>query len=131
MNEVLNNHEGGLIGGDESGGDEYAMYRGAIDTRFQMVSIDLDEVFDNTAAPLLQFMGVSALNRLVNHVDVFFEYGAQLWEIANVVLAPDAVQSTLLEVLGLERANEINRIVNFLDGRREFVNKYFTGTGFV
>ena len=123
-NEVLNNHEGGLIGGDESGGDEYAMYRGAIDTRFQMVSIDLDEVFDNTAAPLLQFMGVSALNRLVNHVDVFFEYGAQLWEIANVALAPDAVQSTLLEVLGLERANEINRIVNFLDGRREFVNKY-------
>ena len=124
MHEFLNDEADGLHLGFESVADEYAMYRGVLDPRFQMVPFDLDEMFINSSAPLRRFTGISALNRLVNHVDVLPEYGAQLWDIANVALTSDVVKSTLADVMGpIGLDDDITRIATFLDRRRDYVNQ--------
>ena len=70
MSQLLDNQENGLFTGDPQG-DDYSMYRGLDDTRFLMITYDLDSLFNHQflnfrpdgqpgAQPIDQFPGASA-----------------------------------------------------------------------
>ena len=127
LSVMIDYHENSLLTGDKLG-DDYGMYRGVIDPRFQMVAWDLDSLLRAHTTGLLPFANVPALNRLVNHPDVFPRYGAQLWDMANKVLTREAVSATLDAALPAFIAGDvsaqsfISETLLFLDNRRNWVN---------
>ncbi|MCA9150002.1 MAG: lamin tail domain-containing protein, partial [Planctomycetales bacterium] len=62
MNQLLDNQEFSLYTGDTAG-DDYAMYRGLIDTRFKMVPYDQDSLFNSVTRNIFAPNNVPVLNR--------------------------------------------------------------------
>ena len=122
LNMILDNAETSLVTGDTMG-DDYAMYRGVTDPRFQMVPHDLDTLFGDASSSFLRFTPVPALNRLVNHVDVIPRYAAHMWDLMNNGLSSDAVGPVLDDALrDVESQAEINAKKDYLVSRRNFLN---------
>ncbi|MCA9218481.1 MAG: CotH kinase family protein, partial [Planctomycetales bacterium] len=121
MNVLVDNSENGLVNGDAEG-DDYAMYRGVVDTRFKMVPHDLDSLFRDVNGTLFGTDGVPALNRFVNHPEILPRYYAQLRDLAENVVTSDQAKSTLADALhGVASNQEINSINNFLRDRAAYV----------
>jgi len=121
MNVVINNTENGLVRGD-SLGDDYAMYRGTVDTRFKMVPHDLDSLFSNSEDGIFRMTQVPALNRLITHPAILPRYYAQLRDLAENVVATPAAEVTLQQALqNVNSAEEIGELVEYLKTRAEYV----------
>ncbi|MHC4356273.1 MAG: CotH kinase family protein, partial [Planctomycetota bacterium] len=100
---LVGNREGGLTSGR---GDDYAMYRGAKDTRFWLVPHDLDTVLgqgDHDYRPQLDifvYAGVEGLERLLNHPDFIKLYYAQYKDLVETVFAPEKAFPLIEQYLG-------------------------------
>jgi len=85
------NREGGLYEGE---GDDYAMYRGAIDPRFWLLPHDLDTLFgqgDHSYAPdweIFSYADVAGLRRLFDQDEIWKAYYSQYRDLARTVFAP-------------------------------------------
>ena len=118
FNALLGNNEGGLVTGDQSG-DDYAMYRGIEDLRFQMIPHDLDSLFqDSISSGIFRAAGVSALNRFLRHPDILPRYYAQIVDLIEDVTTPEIVEPVLREALGKAVSqNTIDGMLNYLRNR--------------
>ncbi len=120
LSAMLDNNEGGLLIGDARG-DDYIMYRGVEDTRFQLVMHDFDSLYSNPRRSFFRFDGVPALQRLVHHPEILPRYFAQLEDLANVVTSDDA--DTVLDesLRGVTSQANIDSIKSFLDTRSQYI----------
>ena len=91
---LAGNLEGGLTTGL---GDDYAMYRGATDTRFKLVPWDLDTLFgmggstpDTGRSVFAGYSSIPGLSRLFTNPDTLRIYYQQLLDLSNTVFAPRA-----------------------------------------
>ena len=86
------NREGGLYEGE---GDDYAMYRGAIDPRFWLLPHDLDTLFgqgDHSYDPdweIFSYADVAGLERLFDQDEIWKAYYRQYKKLAETVFAPE------------------------------------------
>jgi len=99
LNALIDNNEFSLFNGDRLG-DDYAMYRGVEDPRFQMVPHDLDTLFINVNRPLFRETNVPALARLVTHPDVVPRYYRQFVDLIENVITPDVLTPLLNAAIG-------------------------------
>jgi hypothetical protein len=121
MSALVDNDEVGLLTGDQTG-DDYMMYRGVIDPRFEIVAHDLDSLFGSVTRSINRFEGVDSLDRLVNHPDVLPRYHAQLLDLIDNVILTDTADVTLRESLrGVATEAEVDSIVSFLNARAQYV----------
>jgi len=103
VNTLLGSTEGGLITGD---GDDYALYAGVVDPRFQLMPYDLDSIvtwgsgatdrsiwsYRSTALP--------GLYRLLNDPHVAQIYYEELLDLCDTVFAPETINPLIDQVLG-------------------------------
>ncbi len=93
VDTLLGNQEGGLHSGS---GDDYAMYRGAIDPRFWLLPHDLDTVFgqgDHSYSGarddnIFEYEEITGLRRLMTNPDFLFLYFRHIDELSRTLLAP-------------------------------------------
>ena len=103
LDAMIGNWEGGLTSGS---GDDYALYRGAVDLRFWLVPHDLDTVLgqgDHAYRPERSIWGyadVDGLYRLLNHPDVIRMYYQQCRDVAQTMLAPEDFDRLVDRLLG-------------------------------
>ena len=118
LDSLLLNRETGLNRGT---GDDYAMYRGDVDTRFLLVPHDLDTLINlgNNTAPtdygIFEFTYVAGLNRLLNHPDVAPLYYQALVETIDTLFNLQTLGPLFDQVLGgwvpQARIDEIQQFV--------------------
>ena len=121
MNSLLGNTEFGLFTGDPLG-DDYAMYRGVHDVRFEMLPYDLDTMYANGNQAIDRPTRVPTLDRLINHPAFRHRYyGAYLDLIDNVVLTDKANQIIDESLRNIASNNRINEIKTYLQNRAEVV----------
>lgn len=121
MNALIGNTEGGLVNGDRQG-DDYAMYRGIVDPRFQMVPHDLDSILSNRTWPLSRWSRVPALNRLLNHPEIKPLYYETVQSILNDFLLTERAQLAIRQALEPLGQSVINSALNYLVSRGDYVN---------
>ncbi len=101
IHDILGNREGGLLTG---GGDDFAMYAGVEDPRFQLLPYDLDTVvnFGGTVDTdvLVRYRDVIGLQRLLAHPLIVQTYYAMLDELLDTVFRPDVIDPLVDTVLG-------------------------------
>lgn len=121
MNVLINNTENGLVRGDTLG-DDYAMYRGTVDTRFKMVPHDLDSLFSSSEDGIFRMTAVPALDRFITHPAILPRYYAQLQDLATNVLTSKRTELTLQESLRhISSAGQITNLVEYLKNRAAYV----------
>lgn len=87
-------------------GDDYSMYCGALDPRFQLLNHDLDTVLnqgDSGASwtrSIFKACELPSLNRFLKHPDIAPRYYATLKEMADTVFSPAQVGAILDRTLG-------------------------------
>jgi hypothetical protein len=87
-------------------GDDYSMFCGVIDPRFQMINHDLDTVLgQGDTAPdyprsIFKAADIAALNRLLKHPQIAPRYYATLKQLAEGTFAPAQIGLALDQVLG-------------------------------
>jgi len=117
FNALIGNNEGGLITGDQMG-DDYAMYRGIEDPRFQLVPHDLDTLFQGVNNSIFRATNVAALERFLTHPDILPRYYAQFVDLIEDVTTPEIIEPVLREALGnAVSQNTINGMLNYLRNR--------------
>ena len=99
INTLIGNTEFGLLTGDPRG-DDYAMYRGIEDTRFQLLVYDWDSLFGGINASIFSANNVPALRRFLAHPDFRPVYYAQLLDVMDNLLLTDTARTTLQQALG-------------------------------
>ena len=120
LSALLDNNEGGLLIGDPRG-DDYMMYRGVDDTRFELVMHDLDTLYGNPTRGFFRFNRVPALRQMVNHPEILPRYYAQLEDLAELLVS-DQANTTIDESLrGVTSQANIDSIKSFLATRTQFV----------
>lgn len=121
MNTLIGNNEFGLFTGDATG-DDYAMYRGGTDTRFELLPYDWDSLFNNVNGSIFSANNVPALRRLLEHPEFRPIYYAQLLDLIDNVILTDTAKETLRSALtGLVSPARINTIETFLRDRANYV----------
>ncbi|MCP4194093.1 MAG: hypothetical protein GY768_26080 [Planctomycetaceae bacterium] len=121
MNSLIGNTEAGLFTGDDLG-DDYAMYRGEIDTRFTMIPYDLDSVFANAGRDLDEPRGVPALDRLMTHPEFRYQLYREYEDLIQNVIRTDQTEETIRQVLrGVATESRIEEILGFLEQRAQNV----------
>ncbi len=121
VNAMIDNNENGLFTGDRQG-DDFAMYRGLIDTRFDMIPYDWDSPFGRVDRSIFRPTSVPALDRLINHPEFLPRYYGQFVDLIDNVLLTDTADTVLDEALGaITTENRINSIKTFLRDRAAFV----------
>ena len=121
LNSLIGNDENGLFVGDPQG-DDYAMYRGVEDPRFQMIPYDLDQLFVARTGSLTRPTGVPALSRLINHPEVFPRFYGQYVDLIENVLTEDRIRQFLSQFLSdVASERSLDNMVRFIDRRAEFV----------
>lgn len=99
-----------LLGSEETSlgtgyGDDYTLYRGMTDPRFNLVGHDWDTILNQAAtgkptASIFRATAVSSINRFLKSPDIApLYYGELLHQLSNT-FAPSAVSRTLEETLG-------------------------------
>lgn len=123
-------------------GDDYAMYRGLIDTRFLLLPHDLDTIFGSgdtprgpTAADIFRMVpvlnrpvqgaqpaNVTILNRFMLHPEFVPIYFSELKRMVDTVLSPSELHPLVDQLLGgFVPAGTLNDIKNFAVARNAFV----------
>ena len=130
MNSLIDNNENGLFVGDAAG-DDYAMYRGITDTRFEMIPYDWDSLYGRTNRGIFRPTNVPALNRLIRHPEFQPRYYAQFVDLIDNVILTDTLKPTLVEAIGdITSANRVDEIHQFLVNRansvRNLINERLT-----
>ncbi len=121
MNSLIDNNENGLFTGDRAG-DDYAMYRGSNDTRFQMIPYDWDSLYNNVNRGIFRPTAVPALDKLINHPEFLSRYYGQYIDLIDNVILTDHLKPTLIEALGdITSQQRINDIEEFLINRANSV----------
>jgi hypothetical protein len=121
VNLLIDNNEYGLFTGDPLG-DDYAMYRGLEDTRFQMIPYDWDTLFGNVQRSIMRPLNVPPLARLINHPEFRPEYYRQLLEAIDAVVLSDQLRPTLdLALQQVATPAAIARIEQFLVNRANYI----------
>jgi VCBS repeat-containing protein len=103
VNTLLVNEENGLVNGNE---DDYSLYRGAVDPRFDLVPHDLDTVLGQGDTPgdpnrhvLNELRTNPRLARLFDRPEFLNLYYFHLIELADTVFAPDVIEPLLDNLL--------------------------------
>ncbi len=121
VNSLIDNNEYGLFTGDPDG-DDYAMYRGLEDPRFQMIPYDWDTLFGNVNRSILRPLGVPALAKLITHPEFLPSYYGQFLDVIDHVLGTDDLDLALKEALqNAATPNQIESITQFLASRADYV----------
>lgn len=104
VDTLLANGEGGLTSGR---GDDYAMYEGVIDPRFELVPYDLDTVLGTGTQSQItdsiwdyRVPGLHGLNRLLSQPETIQMYYATLLELCDTVFSPEQLDPLIDTVLG-------------------------------
>jgi len=103
VNTLLGSTEGGLITGD---GDDYALYAGVADPRFQLLPYDLDSITvwgsGATDRDIWSYRSTSlpGLYRLLNDPHVPQIYYEELLDLCDTVFAPETIDPLIDQVLG-------------------------------
>ncbi|MHC1768018.1 MAG: lamin tail domain-containing protein [Verrucomicrobiia bacterium] len=125
VNTLAGNMETTLATGS---GDDYWLYAGKIDRRFQVLSHDLDTVFgQGDTAPdygrsIWRATRLPVVNRFLTHPAIARRYCAILKELANTVFVPERANALLEQSLGgWIPSSVIDNMKNFVAQRREIV----------
>ena len=103
LDALMNNWETGLVRGI---GDDYAMYRGTVDSRFKLVPHDLDTLFGegNARGPIDQdifsFTAVTGFGRLFEAAQTVQLYYTQLLDLIRTTFHPQTLDPLIDQVLG-------------------------------
>lgn len=103
LDSLLQNRETGLNRGI---GDDYAFYRGLVDTRFRLIPHDLDTVMGqgNNVGPIDQSIfsaaAVAGLNRLLTHPDTVPLFFQSFIDLIDELFNPQVMNPLLDQVLG-------------------------------
>ena len=123
MNSLISNDEFGLFTGDRAG-DDYAMYRGINDRRFQMVPYDWDTLFTDANESIFQATRVPALDRLIRHPEFLPEYYDAFQDLIDDVIRTDEINTVIDQALqGTTGSNQIETIKSFLQTRADNVEQ--------
>ena len=121
LHALLGNTEGGLVNGDRAG-DDYAMYRGVEDSRFVMLSHDLDSLFSGVTRGIFNATNVPALRRLILHPEIRPRYYEHLHDLIDNVLLTDDARTVVESVLrDVQTAEQIDNIFSYLQARAAYV----------
>jgi hypothetical protein len=125
MHELIGNRENSLPIGV---GDDFSLYRGTIDTRFRLISHDLDTILGlgdtigGETLPIFRATRLDALERLLKHPQFAPLYFAALDELSRTVLAPENINPLLDNWLGGQFSTaDIERAKQFLVARRNHI----------
>ncbi|HUT12474.1 MAG TPA: lamin tail domain-containing protein [Thermoguttaceae bacterium] len=103
VNTLLGSTEGSLITGD---GDDYALYAGVVDPRFQLMPYDLDSIVTwgsgatNRDIWSYRSTDLPGLYRLLNDPHVPQIYYEELLDLCDTVFAPETINPLVDQVLG-------------------------------
>lgn len=126
MNSLIGNTEAGLFTGDDAG-DDYAMYRGAIDARFNMLPYDMDSVYGGAERGLYQTRGVPGLRRIIDHPAFRHRYNAQYLDLIDNVVLTDRAEEVLRTSVGhISSESRIQQIKSYLANRAQYVRDRIT-----
>lgn len=124
-NTLLDNNETALANGV---GDDYALYRGAIDQRFQALPYDLDTVLGRgltSVTPrdgLFRMTNLPTMDRLMKTPEFAPIYFAKLKELAETVFASEKMDPLIDQLLGgFVPADAINNMKAFNASHREYI----------
>ncbi len=125
VNSLAGNMETTLATGT---GDDYWLYAGKIDRRFQVLAHDLDTVLgQGDVAPdysrsIWRATRLPVVNRFLTHPAIARRYCAILKELANTVFAPEQANAILDQSLGgWVPSSVIESMKSFVAQRREIV----------
>jgi len=135
VNTLLDNQETSPGNGI---GDDYALYRGALDTRFLMLSYDMDTIMGtgsggqapfNTSDPLFRMLSLAngnaqmpVLNRFMTNNDFAPLYFKNLKSLCGTIFAPAQMNVLLDQLLGTYVPTAtLNVMKNFNAGRVSYV----------
>ena len=126
MNSLIGNTEFGLFTGDAAG-DDYAMYRGAIDARFNMLPYDMDSVYGGLERELYQPRGVPGLRRVIDHPEFRYRYNAQYLDLMDNILLTDRAEEVIRASVGnITSETQIQQILSYLSNRAQYVRDRIT-----
>lgn len=102
LDSLLGNRETGLALGT---GDNYWLYRGAIDTRFRIIPHDLDTILGRARVgepnrSIFAYTSVPGLRRLLTHPDTVPRYYQAFLDLIEEVYNPDTLHPLMDQVLG-------------------------------
>ncbi len=121
MHALVSNTEFGLLTGDRLG-DDYAMYRGVNDTRFQFVPHDLDSLFSQASRTLVPAANVPALNRMLVHPVLRQRYFDVMLELVDDVLeSPESREVVRNALAPMNDPAATQSVLNFMTARAQFV----------
>ncbi len=124
VDTLLGNREGGLTSGK---GDDYALYRGKEDPRFQLIPHDLDTVLGVGRSPdfdrsIWTYAGLDGLERFFEHPDVERRYLAALTQLLASTYRPEILDPLIEQVLGSWVDEEtVQQMQDFAASRRDGV----------
>lgn len=125
VDSLIGNREGGLTTGK---GDDYALYRGENDQRFQLVPHDLDTVLDQgtrAGSPNLSiftYTGVNGLNEFLSHPDIIPRYYTKFIEIIESRYRPELINPIIDRAVGdFVSSDVLNEMKEFVVDRRRGV----------
>ena len=123
VDSLVGNREGGLTTGK---GDDYALYRGEKDQRFQLVPHDLDTVLDQGSRSgdpnlsIFTYRNVDGLEELLSHPDIIRMYYEKFIDILENKYKPELINPiidrALTEIIPTRVINEMKEYI--VDRRR-------------
>jgi hypothetical protein len=119
VDALLGNREGGL---NSAKGDDFLVYRGVADPRFQLLPHDLDSVmgFDRPAPDrdIFVYAGLKGLTRLLNHPDIVPRYYAFL-DLLDSFYTAEVLDPLIDQALGGWVSDEVvSQVKQFAVARR-------------
>ncbi len=130
LETLVDNKETNLGNGNngDGEGDDYFLYRGVVDRRFQVIPYDLDTILNQgdtsgrVADGLFRMAANSIVSRFVKHPEFVPAYYTELIRLTENAFDPAEVQRLAHQTLdGLVPAAVIESITQFASDRRSFV----------
>jgi hypothetical protein len=126
LQNLLANGETTLANGD---GDDYALYRGFLDTRFFLLPYDLDTLMGQGENPIgkvddgiFRFEDLPSIRRFLDYPPFVRRYYWHLNDLANTLLKKENLDPYLSSLIGtLVPAAKLSEIETFMDARVQFV----------
>lgn len=125
VDSLIGNREGGLTTGK---GDDYVLFRGESDQRFQLVPHDLDTVLDQgtrSGSPNLSiftYTGVDGLSEFLSHPDIIPRYYAKFIQIIESKYRPELINPIIDRAVGSFFPSDVlNEMKEFVVDRRRGV----------
>ncbi len=126
LHNLLANGETSLANGD---GDDYALYRGFLDTRFFLLPYDLDTLMGQGENPIgkvddgiFRFDVLPPIKRLLDYPLFVRRYYWHLNDLSNTILKKENLNPYLSSLIGnLVPAAKLTEIETFMDARVQYV----------